>query len=193
MSKGPGRVERAIIAAFKAEPDRAFTTEELALAVYAGLNRAEKKHRVAVLRAMRRLRSGHPEMGEFRSETLGGQAVYFNRTSVTSYAMARAKADRLWGYATADARRLNCWKRSESALHSELAEGGRYHKRVVAGGAWWQHVEWWKAEIEASRSGDDERLGEIHAEVEAWNGRIDRQLRVISAAISSSRPSTSRN
>ncbi len=34
MSKGPGRVQRAIIAAFADEPARRFTTEELATCVF---------------------------------------------------------------------------------------------------------------------------------------------------------------
>lgn len=172
MSKGPGRVESAIEAAFEAEPDRAFTTEELVLQVYPGLNRAEKKHRVAVLRAMKRIHSRHPEIGEMRSESLGGQAVYFTITSVISYAMARAKADSLWGYASVDVRRPAHWKRSEAGLLVELEEGGRYYHHVVPGGAWWQHVQSWTAEVEARRAGDEERLAAVYAAREAWNAKI---------------------
>jgi hypothetical protein len=51
MSKGPGRIERAIAAALDAEPDGAFTTDDLCDRVYRGVNRIEKKHRVAELRA----------------------------------------------------------------------------------------------------------------------------------------------
>ena len=77
MSTGPGRVQRAILAAFAAEPDAAFSIEELCIRVY-GLRRlerherpkwqqrhpwtysaAEKRHRVAVLRAVR----GLPNIG----------------------------------------------------------------------------------------------------------------------------------
>ena len=36
MSKGPGRVQRAIMAAIEAEPGRRWTVEELAAAVYSG-------------------------------------------------------------------------------------------------------------------------------------------------------------
>ncbi len=172
MSKGPGRVERAIEAAFEAEPDRAFTTEELVFQVYPGLNRCEKKHRVALLRAMKRIHDRHPEIGEMRSESLGGQAVYFTITRVTSYAMARAKADSLWGYASADVRRPAHWQRSEAGLLAELEEGGRYHHHVVEGGAWWQHVQSWTAQVEAIRARDHERLAQVYAEREVWNARI---------------------
>ena len=51
MSRGPGRIERAIEAAFTAEPSRAFPVETLALVAFPGVNRLEKKHRIAVLRA----------------------------------------------------------------------------------------------------------------------------------------------
>ncbi len=36
MSRGPGRLQRGLIAAFQAEPDRRFTIEELAALVYPG-------------------------------------------------------------------------------------------------------------------------------------------------------------
>jgi hypothetical protein len=53
MSKGPGRAQRAILALIAGNPDGAWTTDELCREVYAGINRVEKKHRVAVLRALR--------------------------------------------------------------------------------------------------------------------------------------------
>jgi hypothetical protein len=55
MSRGPGRIERAIAAILDGEADNAFTTEDLCERVYSGVNRVEKKHRVAVLRAANRL------------------------------------------------------------------------------------------------------------------------------------------
>jgi hypothetical protein len=48
MSKGPGRVQRAIRAIFAAEPDNAFTTAELCARVYG--TRVTNKHRIAVIR-----------------------------------------------------------------------------------------------------------------------------------------------
>jgi hypothetical protein len=51
MSRGPGWVERAIAAYFEAEPSRTFSTDELVEAIYHDVERVEKKHRVAVLRA----------------------------------------------------------------------------------------------------------------------------------------------
>ena len=55
MGSGPGRIERAIEAALAAEPDNAFNTEDLCDRAYPGVNRVNKKHRVAVLRALKRV------------------------------------------------------------------------------------------------------------------------------------------
>jgi hypothetical protein len=53
MSKGPGRVQRAILALIAANPNGAWTTEDLCRAAYPGVNRVEKKHRLSALRALR--------------------------------------------------------------------------------------------------------------------------------------------
>jgi hypothetical protein len=55
MSRGPGRIEHAIEAVFTAAPDDAYTTEDLIDRAYPGLDRVEKKHRVAVLRAAKKV------------------------------------------------------------------------------------------------------------------------------------------
>ena len=52
MSRGPGRVERVVEATFAANPSGAYLFDDLALLVYPGINRAEKRHRVAVRRAV---------------------------------------------------------------------------------------------------------------------------------------------
>jgi hypothetical protein len=55
MSRGPEHVERAIKAAFAAEPDEAFTTEELCHKIYPRIKHVQKRHRVSVLRAAKKL------------------------------------------------------------------------------------------------------------------------------------------
>jgi hypothetical protein len=54
MSKGAGRVQQAIIAAFKAHPDRFFTVEELAEFAYPGIA-LEAKHKDRTSRAVNSL------------------------------------------------------------------------------------------------------------------------------------------
>jgi len=54
MSKGPGTVERRLRDIFAKEPRGVFTTETLCRGVYR-MGKVQKKHRVAVLRALKRL------------------------------------------------------------------------------------------------------------------------------------------
>jgi hypothetical protein len=91
MSRGHGTVQRAILAAFAAEPDNAFLLSELCGLVYPGLNRIEKKHRNAVARAAKAI----PSIGHMKREVLGGELVLYDPLNVMSYAMAWLKADNI--------------------------------------------------------------------------------------------------
>jgi hypothetical protein len=51
MSRGPGRIQQEIVALIAANEDGAWTTAQLCQLTYQGLP-PEKKHRVAVLRAL---------------------------------------------------------------------------------------------------------------------------------------------
>ena len=104
MSGGPGRIQRAIEAALAAEPDNAFNTQDLCERAYRGVNRVDKKHRVAVLRALRRVLARRSDLETWRGEGLGRQAIVFHRYNVTSYAMARLKTDFLEHYRSNDYR-----------------------------------------------------------------------------------------
>ena len=55
MSHGPGHVQRAILDLIDGDPDGAWTTTEICQHVYA-VDLVEKKHRVAVIRVLRRLK-----------------------------------------------------------------------------------------------------------------------------------------
>jgi hypothetical protein len=196
MSRGPGRIERAIAAILDGEADNAFTTEDLCERVYSGVNRVEKKHRVAVLRAANRLVKRRDNTDCWRSDNLGGTRVYFNIDNVMSYVMARLKADNLnhyrsnddrWFLPSAMMRRLQSdqfrkgyvyqWSRSsEAELRAKLAEGGQNHKNVVPGGVWWKHTQFAIAEMEAKRVGDTKRLEEIKAERKADWEAFEREL-----------------
>ena len=58
MSRGPGRIERAIRALLDAHPDEAFTTDDLAAHCYPDADVIEHKHRVAVVRAANKVIAG---------------------------------------------------------------------------------------------------------------------------------------
>ncbi len=69
MSRGHGKVKRAILDLMANEPDGAWTIDELCKAVYQSINRVKKKHKVAVLRAGHKIMMQSPEW-EFRSGML---------------------------------------------------------------------------------------------------------------------------
>jgi hypothetical protein len=91
MSRGHGKVQRAILAAFAAEPDNAFLLSELCERVYPGLRRIEKKHRNAVARAAKAI----PSIDHMKREVLGSELVFYDPLNVMSYATARLKSDSL--------------------------------------------------------------------------------------------------
>lgn len=163
MSRGPGRIERAIRAAYAAEPDNAFTTDDLCDRIFAGVNRIEKKHRVSVIRALKAVAASDREMEFFRSEAQGGPLVLFNCCNVMSYAMARIKADSLENYRPTARRARGWWDaremwvlppaEQEACLRALLMPGGKQHHLVTTGGAWWEHTEL----ARAKRRGDHER------------------------------------
>jgi hypothetical protein len=160
MSRGSGRIEQAIIAAFTAEPDNAFTVAELCDRIYPEAGYVDKKHRVAIIRAAKSLSRRWPDLGWRKSETLGGQTIYFNADSVMSFAMARLKGDNLENYDNQDPRVAG--GTSEEELRASLLKGGKYHKYIVKGGAWRRHRDMWIAE----RDVDTARLKELEAEQE---------------------------
>ena len=102
MSKGPGRVERTIIAALAAAPRNALTTQELCERCYEGP--ITKRQRVAVLRALKQVMARQPELATMASEGLGGQVVVYWRYEQASYAMATLKADSFNHYGSNDLR-----------------------------------------------------------------------------------------
>jgi hypothetical protein len=150
MSRGYGIIQRAIVAVFEAEPDNAFLLSELCERVYrGGINRIEKKHRVAVARAAYRI----PWLAHMKRQTLGCEVVFYNSASVLAYGMARLKSHNFSRYERHSDPRFR-WKepRSEADLRAMLAPGGDHHKYVVEGGAWWRSAKMKYAKC----SGDDE-------------------------------------
>jgi hypothetical protein len=176
MSRGHGKVQRAILAAFAAEPDNAFLLSELCERVYSGRNRIEKKHRHAVARAAKAI----PSIDHTKREVLGSELVFYDPLNVMSYAMARLKSDHLGpgaAYRNNDYRPIKqkiwhghditSWRRydisSDQIFREMLAPGGDHHKYVVEGGAWWQHTEIRKAQAQ----GDGETVARLQAEMDA--------------------------
>jgi hypothetical protein len=140
MSRGPGRIEQAIGAAFRTNPDSTFTIDELAVIAYPGLIRPEKRHRVAVARAAEKVcdRMG---WGHFRVQFHGAPSVYFNKRSLQSYALARDRSDLFRGWTT------------DEVLRQEWRVG-----LTEPGGAWFEQVQNWCAELDATTLEEDQRV-----------------------------------
>ncbi len=150
MSRGPGKIERAIAALLDGNPDMAATAEELAERVY-GIAAVEHKHIVSVLRALRRLAQRRPDIDTAwgrdwkRLHKKGGRTVWFNRRNVQSYGLMMLKT-RYCAYRATDAetqlshlrhlRRLE----TEAELRAMLAPGGKYHSYIQPGGEWYRAV-----------------------------------------------------
>ena len=166
MSRGSGRIERAIIEAFKDDPDNAFTVAELYDRIYPVSLWFDKKHRVAIIRAATSLKRRWPDLGWTYSGNLGGQKVFFDAANIMSWAMARLKADELENYDNQD-RRTRRWTNgaSEDELYASLLEGGKNHDCIIEGGPWRRHRDMWIAE----RDGDTARLQELQAEQDRLN------------------------
>src|SRR6516164_2415493 len=176
MSRGHGIVQRAILAAFAAEPNNAFLLSELCERVYSGRNRIEKKHRNAVARAAEAI----PSINHIKREVLGSELVFYDPLNVMSYAMARLKSDSLGpgaAYRNNDYRPVRqkiwrghdvtSWRRydisSNEIFREMLAPGGSQHKNIVEGGAWWRHTEIRRAE----KGRDQVRLKQLKAQQDA--------------------------
>lgn len=141
MSKGPGRVERAIETAFRKSPRDTFSVVELMPHAYPGVNRAEKKHRVAIIRAAEKVAARLGWQG-WRREAPGGEVIYLNPCDIRSYAIGRLRT----GYPTytaAEAARM-----LHDPSHHRHA---RYRNLTRPGGSWWRHA----AYARAVRNGDD--------------------------------------
>ena len=163
MSRGPGKIERAIRQLMADQPTGAWTVEDLCERVYTGINWVEKKHRVSVLRALKRAVHDDVDWILWTSDTIGGAVVLVNMSNVESYGLARLKSDWLHHYRSNDPRihEERIW--SEKDLLRCLAPGGRDHEYIQPGGAWHRHVQRHIAE----QDGDQERLVRLSAEQDA--------------------------
>jgi hypothetical protein len=177
MSRGPGKIQRAIKAIIEAEPDRAFLLSELCERVYPGINRVEKKHRVAVARAAARMPL--PTISWMKCDRLGGELVYFTPFNVRSYAMANIISDTFEEYRNNDGRLLD-WKKERRSdfdrVAAKVESGGEKYSWVVEGGAWWLHVQMAIAEHEADQASDKKNKLEALTRWHAHQCRLYRSV-----------------
>jgi hypothetical protein len=93
MGRGPGRIEQAIEATFTRFPDQTFSTAELGLIVYPGINRIEKKHRVSIVRAADKVAKRIAwSARRARAPAGAGGVVYYNLLNARSYRLGMLRA-----------------------------------------------------------------------------------------------------
>lgn len=91
MSRGPGRIERAVRHLLESNPSGAFTLNDFVGSCYPGINRIEKKHRVSILRALNKVCDDLWWASEFINGRYG-ERVYYNLLNLHSYAVGRTVA-----------------------------------------------------------------------------------------------------
>ena len=168
MSKGPGRIQRAIRQLFDANPDRAFITDELVEHCYPETGHwgasIEKKHTVAVLRAAHKVIASDPH---WWPQSIGyGRNVglcFVNLDSVESYALMQLITEEVM-YRSRRPTRLRYNEVDEPDDLRALLYSDRYRKLIEPGGSWHRHVEMFRAE----RDGDTERLARLNTERAAF-------------------------
>jgi hypothetical protein len=152
MSRGPGRVQRAIESVFRDNPSATFSTEELVAHVYPGINRIEKAHRVAVLRAL-------PAVAERMwwrlswAESHGHPVIAYNLLDIISYATGRLRA--------------SFGARSEE-IPQMLTDIKSNVESIAPGGAWWTHVQI----NHAIRDGRHDEAVELRAKLEGISRKL---------------------
>lgn len=162
MSRGPGKIEKAVEAAFRENPDHAYTVEDLADHVFFGINRIEKKHRVSLIRATKKVCS-RLDWSWFISGGKGGTLVFFNPYSVMSYGMGSIKAADISNhYRSKDPRIPDHWRTDEADVLARLQPGGRDHGKIIEGGTWWKFVKMNVIERDKDASPEARQLYEDH-------------------------------
>jgi hypothetical protein len=94
MSRGAGRIERAIHDLLAANPDLAFTTDELAEHCY-GVSQEQvtRAHRVSVLRAAIKVIESDPDWTRWPTQGQGRGWVFVNEASLQSHCLAWLMTD----------------------------------------------------------------------------------------------------
>jgi len=164
MSKGPGRIERAIRVAFTENGSRSYSVMELAAIAYPGVNRIEKKHRVSVIRAANNAANA---LGwwYWQAEAPGHPLYYCNPLDVRSYALCRIRVSYLGSRDDQD--------HLERLLDDPSVHNSRW-AWIQPGGAWFQHVEINRAR----REGDEAKADAMNVEL---NAGVARQMAALGA------------
>jgi hypothetical protein len=143
MSRGFGRIQRALQEIFEAIGGKTYSISELCALVYD--EASEKKHRVAVLRAVDSVAKRYPSIGKFRG---GERWTYYFCDCSNLWAYAITQERLRYGYSHEQAQeRLRCDLEHDDNIH----EVKKYMEPET--GMWWLY----SAAMKAERDGDKAR------------------------------------
>lgn len=154
MSRGPGRVERAIAAAVAANPHHAVSVDEVCVRLYPPTwgGGTAKKYRVAIIRGGKALaRRDSNNIGYVSSWGPGSTVAFYAADELEAYGHAKLKA--------MGGRRGGHDGRSRQSLLETL-----YKHYMAPGGRWWLDVRLFIA----ARDGDAERAAEHRHAIEQY-------------------------
>jgi hypothetical protein len=172
MSRGPGRIERAIRELLDAHPDLAFVTDDLVRHCYPGIPAIERKHQVSVLRAAHKVITGDRDWYATRIDGQGRGWVFVNAGNLQSYALGRLIDDGFLLYHSekrAERFSPGAAPADRKDLLARLAPGGTEHHTIQPGGGWFRHVQLHIAE----RDGDTAAATTLQAQQDAIMAALD--------------------
>lgn len=134
---------------FERDSTAALTTADIAMPWYqVSQFENQKKHRVAVIRAMKTVNAKNSQLRIYNGEGPEGQLIIFDSHNVSSYALARLKDDCFSQYQWSRFAWGN--RKKERELRNSLRDE-RHQELMKEGGSWWRHVEQYKAEDTGDR------------------------------------------
>lgn len=146
MSRGPGRVMQAIIAAVEADSHHAVTIDGVCQRLYpTALDGRQKKHRAAVIRAGKTAARRGDNIGHTSYRGPGRTSAFYAADDLKAYACAQLKALGRWN---------DSLHRLETAFKSHMEPGG----------IWWLEVQLFVAE----RDGNADRAAKHRRAIERY-------------------------
>jgi hypothetical protein len=184
MSKGPGRIERSIEAAFRSNPDGYFSVHDLARIAYPGevYGHIERSKRAAILRAAPKVAKSLHWVA-FRSTAMhrGAEVIFANGLSLRSYGLGKVRAhlpfSSVYEYSRRpDGKAVRRHLLSPKEHIVDRLETDEYYiKRMAPGGEFVRAVEYHTAVA----GGDTERAAELGAAIERTHEADLRPMRAM--------------
>lgn len=135
MNKGSCKLQTAVLSALRGGPNRSFSLDDLVASVYSDLPPIEKKYRVAVMRAAKRV-VAEAEWSWLRAASRGAAILFFNPYDVRSYCHAQLRS-RWW--------KQHFYKLPERLDRLMDSNDPCHDKDAIPNGLWHQDVARWIA------------------------------------------------